>query len=116
MREFKFRMWEENEKCMVSWSELQYQWESEGYSENHFLQDHFVMMQYTGLKDKNGKEIYEGDVVKEGNSEGQVDYIDDGFYISWVVNKDFWSSTLKHHAQSLEVIGNIYEIIKEEGQ
>jgi len=60
MREIKFRAWDKNKKEMTlndSFYELQ-KWNR---TEKE-LED-YEIMQYTGLKDKNGREIYEGDVV-----------------------------------------------------
>ena len=67
------------------------------------------LMQSTGLKDKNGTEIYEGDIVKNIYDEIYVvKWFDAGFYLEERYNGGFDYSEL-HFGNNKEVIGNIYE-------
>ena len=70
MRDIKFRAWDKISKTMCDVVEIHQSWiaipfmdEDGGHLEQRKFEDVFLM-QYTGLKDKNGVEIYEGDVVK----------------------------------------------------
>ena len=125
MREIKFRAWDKEYKKMMEWGKqlkgltqngiktvMSYNGES-GWSDCYNLKD-IDLMQYTGLKDKNGVEIYEGDIIKgkeweHGNSHrhiGVVTYIGNAFR-SVGINK-----YLGFHGSvdgSYEVIGNIHE-------
>lgn len=122
MREIKFRVWH-----VIEWDEddkptkyqMTYDWAFEEYGTlNDQLSSVPGIMQYTGLKDKNGREIYEGDVVsyKQVERFGEsvntytttVKYEDYGFVpmrYNVVCEDDFYSC----HIEEIEVIGNIHE-------
>jgi len=118
MREIKFRAWDIKAKSMIN--EV---WEiglgSKNNPESWLVGDDrqidsFELMQYTGLKDKNGKEIYEGDIVKSNLESNDWIFVhltdkedEDGFRIFYI--EDIFSRQKITHRDDLEVIGNIYE-------
>ena len=134
-REIKFRAWNKSKKEWIEdFSFVGGDWWIDEYKndslENKRPFENSELMQYTGLKDKNGKEIYEGDIVIHGNNTGvpKRQYIiewKDGMFIcqyppkdetdyemSYVDDKDNHKALRSYasfNGAIIEVIGNIYE-------
>lgn len=110
-RKIKFRAWDKKLKMMFPTEQIEfYGWgqiniiDEEGDSEARDVE----LMQYTGLKDKNGVEIYEGGIVKWGSvpyESGRVEYVNACFKVVGVNLED----RMLQEDDLVEVIGNIYE-------
>ena len=119
----KFRAWLKNDREMIDadeihWDDGHLDFIGDGIT---FMReaDKVILMQSTGLFDKNGKEIFEGDVVQYQNTKvpsadtkGVVKYFDNwamfGIDVEYNEPRALFFNGLADHI-SLEVIGNIYE-------
>ena len=116
--DIKFRAWSEDTCEMVQVARLDIKEETIHYEngikslnreqELGFWWKPYVLMQYTGLKDKNGVEIYEGDIVRYFRSElAVIVYRNGGVDIRSLSWGD--REPIQRRLGEIEVIGNIYQ-------
>lgn len=129
MREIKFKAWDKKGRILYPVSELI--WTKDGkpqphrhditwkYRHGEGAEDSYVLIQYTGLKDKNGKEIYEGDILQAKTAVGDETW---SIVVEWGTHhghEDEWIGfNIGTTGHVWEVIGNIWEtpeLLEEKG-
>ncbi|WP_338967403.1 YopX family protein [Fusobacterium nucleatum] len=121
MREIKFRAWLKEKKEMIDnarpdffCKHLHYLCDnsSGGQDVLGVSTEDIELMQYTGLKDKNNKEIYEGDILSDGNNDKPYKVIFENGSFRAEFEGDFEEYSfdlIDVVAQGCEIVGNIYE-------
>lgn len=115
MREIKFRAWDkENKKFYTPIISANGKSLTVSFGYEIFGENNDDIMQYTGIKDKNGKPIFEGDIIKYKNSITSIQWTGCGFNGvyhnsdgSW---DDEWEYALSYRDSGyIEVLGNLFE-------
>lgn len=128
MREFKFRAWVLKDEALDGLMENTMEYDVESFHDPlyEYKRGNIILMQYTGLEDKNGRELYELDITKDKfgnldvicwvNSSGAyatvpINLYLEGEYEYTVVDEFGTDCFFENNAPGdfLEVIGNIYE-------
>ncbi|MBU6048331.1 YopX family protein [Lacticaseibacillus paracasei] len=117
-REIKFRAWDKENKKMAQVSRIDF-----GPGGIKYLVDDSVLLEYTGLHDKNGREIYESDILKVTGEDGEsyvatVKWFGDedypafdlsGIPAAWNYDANALATIFQSGVETCEVIGNIFE-------
>lgn len=126
MREIKFRAWDKQVNKLVKvtridWETKTVDWFYDNKSDWEVTREtrslrqglsRVILMQFAGLHDKKGKEVYEGDIVKDKencNFSIVWDYHNCGFYLQSTEDDEYNMEMVYILNNKIEIIGNIYE-------
>ena len=119
MREIKFRAWDKEHKRWTNYSIAddlpRFYDKHTGCWKTDKEGERFILCQYTGLKNSNGKEIYEGDIVRAvsfSRWEGVAKYSDKNqAFVFECIDKNYRGNIvfMSQFDQGFKILGNIYE-------
>lgn len=116
MREIKFRIWDNEEKTMIENKDIySLDFRKDIYFSSVMIdgiitEDDYKLMQYTGLKDKNGKEVYGGDILSYKHivytdcSKTEIEKIEDEAFIE-IINYAPIASVVKPYSENVKCFG-----------
>ena len=112
-REIKFRAWDKHHNSMEYINDL-YWFEENGIHD--FNDDNYIFMENTGLKDRNGKEIYDSDIVKVTWGSGKIVFYEVKYcgslgyhYLRDTKNKEDDDIICIYDYSQMDVIGNVFD-------
>lgn len=103
-REIKFRVWSKSRKMTRAFTINELLSYYSGEASDFYIDDDSIYLQYTGIKDRHDKEIYEGDIILCGSIKDEVKYINGSYVVG-----EYLLAEIIYFDGYMKVIGNVFE-------